>query len=156
MFEALLPCLFAVFFLCGMFVGIRKDWRNRRQWAENPPARSRDAFQEVVSIAAVLLFVSVVFAAVYSRFRLHYELWRLRSQDVQQIDVRSHRFSDASSIELIAHDLKSGEWYSVNHGGWGDETSIVITMRSGAQWYMQAGYHFAQNGAVIRRSSGRQ
>ena len=156
MFEALLPCLFALFFASGIFVGIRRAWRNRHQRDEKGPTKGLNVFQEVASVAPVLLFVSVMCAAVYSRFQLHYELWRLRPQDVQQIEIGTHRFTDKGSIEMVVRDLRSGEWYSVNHGGWGDETSIVLTTRSGMQWYMQAGYHFAQRGAVIRRSSGRQ
>lgn len=49
--------------------------------------------------------------------------------------------------------LKANEWYSVNHGGWGDETALVFKLRSGTEWQMRAGYHFVHHGAVVLRSS---
>jgi len=156
LFEAVFPGLVALLFAFGIFVAIRKSWRERHEWAERPPAGTRNVFKEILSLLAFLLFIAVMIAGACSRFQFHYELWRLRTRDVQQIDIGTHRFSDAPSIQMVVQDLNSSEWYSVNHGGWGDETSVVLTMRSGAQWYMQVGYHFTQLGAVIRRSGGRQ
>lgn len=155
-FEALLPVLFAALFASGILVSFLKSCREGYQRVERPRARMTEVVRGIVSLVALLMFITLLLAATYSRFQLHYELWRLRSQDVQQIEIGNHRFSDGSSIEMIVKDLQSGEWYSVNHGGWGDETSMVLTMRSGTQWYMQAGYHLTQHGAVIRRSGGRR
>lgn len=152
-FEALLPGLVAGLFAFGIFVAIRKSWRQRHEWAERPPARARDVCQEILSLAAFLLIIAVMLAVACSRFQLHYELWTLQSQNVQQIQIGNHTFTDESSIDMVVRVLKSSEWYSVNHGGWGDETPMVITMRSGPRWYMQVGYHFTHHGAVIGRSS---
>ena len=156
LFEAVFPGLIALLFAYGIFVAIRKSWSERYEWAEGPPARTRNVLKEILSLAALLLFIALMLAVACSRFQLHYELWALRSQDIQRIDIGTHQFSDPASIQMVVQDLKSSEWYSVNHGGWGDETPMALTMKSGAQWYMQVGYHFTQHGAVIRRSGGRQ
>jgi hypothetical protein len=131
LFEAVFPGLIALLLAFGIFVAIRKSWRERHEWAERPPARTKGVFQEILSLVAFLLFIAVMLAGACSRFRYHYELWTLRSSDIQQIKIGTHRFSDPASIQMVVQDLKSSEWYSVNHGGWGDETSIVLTMKSG-------------------------
>ncbi len=99
------------------------------------------------------MFIALMLTVSYSRFRLHYGLWTLKTQDVQEMKVGTRQFTDPTSIEKVVHDLKSSEWYSVTHGGWGDETAMVLTMRSGDVWQMQVGYHLTQHGAVILRSS---
>ncbi len=156
LFEAVFPGLVALFFAFGIFIAVRKSWRERHEWAERPPARTRNVLKEILSLIAFLLFIAVMLAGACSRLQFHYGLWTLRAEEVQRIDIGTHRFSDSSSIHAVVQGLKSTEWYSVNHGGWGDETTMVLTMKSGAQWYMQVGYHFRQHGAVIRRSGGRQ
>jgi len=156
LFEALFPALVTLLFALGIFVAIRRSWRNRHEWAERPPARARDVFKEILGLTAFLLFIAVMLTVAYSRFQFHHGLRGLRAEDVQEIDIETHRFSDPPSIQMVVQDLNSSEWYSVNHGGWGDESSAVLTMRSGAQWYLQVGYHFTQHGAVVRRSGGRK
>lgn len=151
--EGLFPGLIAILFAFGIFVAVRKSWRERHQWAERPPARTRNVLKEIITLVAFVMFITVMLGISYSRFRFHYELWVLRAQDVQEIRIGNSHVTDRSSIELVVHDLKRSEWYAVKQGGWGDETDLMLITTSGDQWQMQVGYHFTQHGAVILRSS---
>lgn len=153
MFAVLLPGLAASVVGFGITVGIRKSWQERHQWAERPQPRTIDIAKELVTLFGVLIWLMLLLEATYVHLRIHYDLWALQPDDVQEIKVGEQRFTDQASIGQIVDALKSSEWYSVNHGGWGDETPIFLRMASGTQWHLRAGYHFAQHGAVVLRSS---
>jgi hypothetical protein len=103
---------------------------------------------------AVLIWVVLMLGVTYTHLRIHYDLWALQSENVREIQIGEQRFGDQASIIRIVNALKSSEWYSINHGGWGDETAMIVRFTSGTEWQMRAGYHFIQHGAVILRSSG--
>lgn len=151
-FEVLLPGLVVSLFAFYIFKGIRKGWRGSRDSAEPQPAGTRRDLGKIISLSAFVM--SIVLATAATSLRAQF--WRLQSQDVLQIEIGTRSFTDASSIKMIVQDLNTSEWYTVNHGGWGDESSMVLTMKSGDRWYMQVGYHFTEHGAVIRRSSAQQ
>jgi len=132
-FSVLLPALFVLMF---GFAALQ-EWRNGKRHGA----------------IAVMAFVLVLLAVAYTHMRIHYDLWALKSSDVREISVAGKRFTDRGSIDRITSSIKSSEWYSVEHGGWGDETPIVFDMASGQKWQMMAAYHFAQHGAVVLISS---
>jgi hypothetical protein len=149
----MLPGLFASLLGFGALVGIRKAWRDPHL-AEPSQARTIDIGKGLLASIAVLTWIALILSVSYAHLRIHYDLWALQVDDVHEIQVGEQHFLDRASKSLIVKALKSSEWYSVNHGGWGDETPIVFRMASGAEWQMRAGYHFAQHGAVVLRSSG--
>jgi hypothetical protein len=150
--DVLLPGLFASFFGFGILVAVRKARRERRRREEQSQAPT---FQKgLETLIVVLVFLLMPLSITYANLRIHYDLWALQPQEVQGIQVGERLFVDGASISRIVSAIKSSEWYSVNHGGWGDETSILIRFKSGAQWQMRAGYHFTHHGAVVLRSSG--
>ncbi len=151
--DVILPALFVSLFCFAIGIAVRRDWRKRHQWSESAQQSVRSATKEFIKLAMILVWVILMFSVVYRDLRFHYDLWALQSNNVQEISVGGHCLTDRSSIAEIVTALKSSEWYSVNHGGWGDETSIVVKMTSGTAWQMRAGYHFAQHGAVVLRSS---
>ena len=151
--DVLLPALFASFFGFGILVAFRKARRERRPPVELPRAGTVDISKGLVGPVAVLVWAVLMLSVSYVHLRIHYDLWALQPEDVQEIQVGERRFVDQASIRRIVSALKSSEWYSVNHGGWGDETSIVVSLKSGAKWQMRAGYHFTHHGAVVLRSS---
>ncbi|HEY2117402.1 MAG TPA: hypothetical protein VGJ51_20035 [Candidatus Angelobacter sp.] len=130
------------------------DRRRRHQWPEGIQPSTAPAFKKLLKFAAVFVWMSMMMFVVYRGLRIHYDLWALQSKQVEAVSVGGHLFTDRSSIAQIVTALKASEWYSVNHGGWGDETTIVLKMVSGEEWEMRTGYHFTQNGAVVLRSSG--
>src|SRR5579859_1024022 len=150
-FSVALPALFVGIFSFAISDEIRKHWRNRGQCIGTS--------QEPLLVRSLLIwaFVSVwisLMAFVVSRgLRIHYDLWAVQASNVREVIVGERHFTDRSSITQIMDALKSSEWYSVNHGGWGDETAVVVRLASGTEWRMRAGYHFAQHGAVVIRSS---
>jgi hypothetical protein len=156
--DVLLPGLFAVCFGSGMLAMIR---RFRRDLASRQERRRSSILSESASVVWTILGISVFvlvllvmpLTVAYANMRIHYDLWELRPLDVHEIQVGARHFTDSASISTIVAALKSSEWYSVNHGGWGDETPIIVKFESGTQWHMRAGYHFTQHGAVVLRSS---
>ncbi len=153
LFSVALPALFVGFFGFAIGADIRKDWRNRHRWAEGPQKSTYAAIKELLELAFVSVWMFLMLFVVYRGLRIHYDLWTLQAKNVEEITVGNRRFTDPPSITQIVTALKSTEWYRVNHGGWGDETAVVIRMASGTEWRMRAGYHFAQHGAVVIRSS---
>jgi len=154
LFDVLLPALFLGFFGFAITAGIHMDWRRRHRWPEGFQPSTVPAFKKLFQTAAVFLWMSMMMFVVYRNLRIHYDLWALQSKHVEAISVGGHEVTDRSSIAQIVTTLKTSEWYSVNHGGWGDETPIVLKMESGEEWQMRAGYHFTQHGAVVLRSTG--
>jgi hypothetical protein len=151
--SMLLPAVFVGVFGFAVGADIRRDWRRRHEWAETCLASPTSAIRELFTLAFVLLWMSGMLFVAYRGFRIHYDLWALQPNNVQEISVGERHFTDQYSVMQIVAALKSNEWYSVNHGGWGDESTLVLKMRSSAEWQMRAGYHFAQHGAVVIRSS---
>lgn len=156
LFDVLLPALFLSFFGFAIGVGIPRDFRRRFQWPKGFPASSVPMPIPIrrFTLAAVFFCTIMTVFIVYREVGIHYDLWKLDSRNVEAVNVGGREFTDQSSIAQIVAALKASEWYSVDHGGWGDQTSIVMKMASGEKWQMMAGYHFAQHGAVILRSSG--
>lgn len=152
--EVLLPALFLGFFGFAIVAGVGMDWRRRHPWPEGVQPSSVPALKKLLKFAAVFVWMSMLMFVVYRGLRIHYDLWALQSNNVVAVSVGGHQFTDRSSITQIVTALKASEWYSVNHGGWGDETAIILKMESGEEWEMRAGYHFTQHGAVLLRSSG--
>lgn len=153
LFDVLLPALFLGLFGFAIAVGIRMAWRRRHQWPEGFQLSTVPALKKLFPLAAVFIWTIMMTFVVYRGLRIHYDLWALQSKNVEAVSVGGHQFRDRSSIAQIVTALKASEWYSVNHGGWGDETAIILKMASGEEWQMTAGYHFAQHGAVILRST---
>ena len=85
---------------------------------------------------------------------LHSQLHAISAEDVSNIKVGEKQFSNPADIAQIVNDLKQSEWYAVSHGGWGDETPMVISFKSGEVWFLSVGYHFSQQGAVIAKHRG--
>jgi len=154
LFEVLLPALFASLFGFSVFVAIRKARRERSPAVELPRPRTIASGKGLIGAMAVLIWVVLMLGVTYTRLRIHYDLWALQSENVREIQIGEQRFGDQASIIRIVNALKSSEWYSINHGGWGDETAMIVRFTSGTGWQMRAGYHFTQHGAVILRSSG--
>lgn len=153
LFDVLLPALFLGFFGLA-FAMVRMDYRRRNLWPEGFQPSTVPALKKLFKLAAVSAWTIIMIFVVYRGLRIHYDLWALQPKNVEAVYVGGHRFTDQSSIAQIVTALKASEWYSVNHGGWGDETPIIVKMASGEEWQMMAGYHFAQHGAVILRSTG--
>src|SRR5690349_12306912 len=154
LFEVVLPALFLGFFGFAIVAGVGMDWRRPRAWPEGVQPSTVPALKKLLKFAAVFVWMSMLMFVVYRGLRIHYDLWALQSNNVVAVSVGGHQFTDRSSITQILTALKASEWYSVNHGGWGDETAIILKMESGEEWEMRAGYHFTQHGAVLLRSSG--
>jgi|ERR1051326_1082518 hypothetical protein len=152
-FDVLLPAVFVGVFGFVIAHDIRKDWRNRHRRAEGSQPSVGSAILEFLKLTAVSLWMGFMLFMVYGELRFHYDLWALQPKNVTEISVGQHRFIDQPSISQIVTAMKSSEWYSVNHGGWGDEIPVVLRMTSGAVWQMRSGYHFAQHGAVVIKSS---
>ena len=152
-FDVLLPALFLGFFGFAIVVA-GMDRRRRNLWTEALQPRTVPALKKLFIAAAVSAWMIAMIFVVYRGLRIHYDLWTLQPKNVAAIYVGGHQFTDQSSITEIVTALKTSEWYSINHGGWGDETPVIVKMESGEEWQMMAGYHFAQHGAVILRSSG--
>jgi|HubBroStandDraft_6_1064221.scaffolds.fasta_scaffold332522_2 hypothetical protein len=153
-FSVLLPGLFASLAVLVTLVEVRRARRESPRRAEGAQAGAIHVRKGLKAGLVALIFLVMPAWVTYVHLRFHYDLWALQPEGVQQIQVGGQRFLDRSSITRIVKDLKSSEWYAVNHGGWGDETPIVLHMVSGADWQMRAGYHFTQHGAVVLRSSG--
>jgi len=154
LFEVLLPALFASLFGFSVFVAIRKARRERSPAVELPRPRTIASGKGLIGAMAVLIWVVLMLGVTYTHLRIHYDLWALQSENVREIQIGEQRFGDQASIIRIVNALKSSEWNSINHGGWGDETAMIVRFTSGTEWQMRAGYHFTQHGAVILRSSG--
>ncbi|HEV8493967.1 MAG TPA: hypothetical protein VGR76_16935 [Candidatus Angelobacter sp.] len=154
LFDVLLPALFLGLFGLAIAVVVRADRRRRHLWPESFQPSSVPALRKLFKLAAVSAWTIIMIFVVYRGLRIHYDLWALQPKNVEAVYVGGHQFTDRSSIAQIVTALKASEWYSVNHGGWGDETPVIVKMGSGEEWQMMAGYHFAQHGAVILRSSG--
>jgi hypothetical protein len=154
LFEVLLPALFLGFFGVAIVAVVLIDRRRRNLWPEGFQPSTVPALKKLLKLAAVFVWAIMMIFVVYRGLRIHYDLWALQAKNVEAVYVGGHQFTDRSSITQIVSALKTSEWYSVNHGGWGDETPIIVKMGSGEEWKMMAGYHFAQHGAVILRSSG--
>jgi hypothetical protein len=153
LFEVLLPALFLGFF--GLAIAlVRMDYQRRNRWPQGLQPSTVPAVKKLFKVAALSAWMIIMIFIVYRGLRIHYDLWALQPKNVEAVYVGGHQFTDRSSIAQIVTALKASEWYSVNHGGWGDETPIIVKMASGEEWQMMAGYHFAQHGAVILRSSG--
>lgn len=152
--DTLLPAVFVGLFGFATAVEICIDWHRRHQWSEGSQRSTVPALKNLVEWAAMFVWMTLMTFVVYRGLRIHYDLWALQSQNVEAINVGGHQFTDRSSVTQIVTALKASEWYSVNHGGWGDETPIILKMRSGNEWQVRAGYHFAQHGAVVLRSTG--
>ena len=149
--DVLLPALFLGFF--GLALAVVRS-RRRNLWPEGLQPSTAPALKKLFRWAALSAWMIIMIFIVYRGLRIHYDLWPLQPKNVEAVYVGGHQFTDRSSIAQIVSALKASEWYSVNHGGWGDETPIIVKMGSGEEWQMMAGYHFAQHGAVILRSSG--
>lgn len=151
LFSVALPALFVGIFSFAISDEIRKHWRKRGQYigSGQDPLPIRKLF----IWAFVSVWISLMSFVVYRGLRIHYDLWALQTSHVREVIVGQRHFTDRPSVTQIIDALKSSEWYSVNHGGWGDETTVVLIMASGTEWRMRAGYHFAQHGAVVIRSS---
>lgn len=154
LFDVLLPALFLGFFSLAIAAVVRMDGRRPNLWPEGLQPSKVPALKKLFKLAAVSAWTIMMIFVVYRGLRIHYDLWALQSKNVETVYVGGHQFTDRSSIDQIVTALKASEWYSVNHGGWGDETPIIVKMESGEEWQMMAGYHFAQHGAVILRSTG--
>jgi hypothetical protein len=146
--DVLFPGLFASLIGLGILANIRRAPRKRdlaakRPWRAGGPG----------TVILVMIFLVLPLSLTYVHLRIHYDLWTLQPADVQEIKVGERSFIDRTSISQIVGALKSCEWYSVNHGGWGDETPMVVRLKSGAVWQMNVGYHFTHHGAVVLRSS---
>ena len=152
--TVLLPSLFATLVGFAVLASLRKSWRDRYPFPDQP--RALGIGKGLLTSFAVFIWAMLMFWVSYAHLRIHYDLWTLQPEDVQEIQVGSRQFRDHDSINRIVKALKSSQWYSVNHGGWGDETALIFEFRSGAAWQMRAGYHFAQHGAVVLRSTGPQ
>jgi len=148
--DVLFPGLFASLLGFGVLANIRRARRKRDLAAGRPPQASTDVFGTIVF---VMIFLVLPLSVTYVHLRIHYDLWALQPADVQEIKVGERSFIDRTSISQIVGALKTSEWYSVNHGGWGDETPMVVRLRSGTAWQMRVGYHFTHHGAVVLRSS---
>jgi len=155
LFDVLLPALFLSFFGFAIAGVVRVDRRQRQLWPEGFQPSTAPALKKLFKLAVVSAWTITMIFVVYRGLRIHYDLWALQPKNVEAVYVGGHQFTDRSSIAQIVIALKASEWYSVNHGGWGDETPILVKMASGEEWHMTAGYHFAQHGAVILRSTGR-
>jgi hypothetical protein len=152
-FAVLLPALFASVLAFVIGHDIREAWRKRHRWAEAPLPSDFSAIKEVFKLAALSLWIILMLFVVYREMSFHYDLRSLQPKNIVEISVGEHHFTDQFSITQIVDALKSSEWYSSNHGGWGDETPIVLRTTSGNVWQMMVGYHFAQHGAVVIKSS---
>jgi len=150
-FSVALPALFVGIFSFAISGEIRRYWRNRGQCIGT--SQEPLLVRSLLIWAFVSFWISLMAFVVYRGLRIHYDLWAVQASNVREVIVGERHFTDRSSITQIMDALKSSEWYSVNHGGWGDETAVVVRLASGTEWRMRAGYHFAQHGAVVIRSS---
>jgi hypothetical protein len=153
LFDVLMPTLFVALFGLAIASAFRRHRRESTLSPESPEAPSAGTIKGLVKLGAVFVWMILMLFVVYRDLRIHYDLWVLQPKNVREITVGEHRFTDQSSITQIVTTLKSSEWYSVNHGGWGDETPIVLRTMPGTEWQIRAGYHFAQHGAVVLRYS---
>ena len=148
LYSVLLPAFAGSLFVFYFASGVQKGWQ------QSDRSRTVNTGKERVTSIAIAILIPLALGAACARLSLHHDLRALHSYDVQEIDVGERRFTDQASIGRIVNSLNSCEWYSVNHGGWGDETPIVVKMNSGEKWQMRAGYDFFHRGAVVLRSSG--
>jgi hypothetical protein len=105
LFEALFPALVTLLFALGIFVAIRRSWRNRHEWAERPPARTRDVFKEILGLTAFLLFIAVMLTVAYSRFQFHHGL--------RGCGQRTYRRSILRHIGSATHP-RSRWWFKIS------------------------------------------
>lgn len=153
LFSVALPALFVGVFGFAVGADIRKDWRNRHRWVEAHQESTFAAIKELLKLAFVSVWMVLMLFVVYTGLRIQYDMWALQASDVREVIVDEQHFTDRPAIAEIVNALNSSEWYSVNHGGWGDESTILVRKASGTEWQMKAGYHFAQRGAVVLRFS---
>lgn len=149
--EIIFPLVVAVFFIAAIVVSI-----TRRRSKPTPVHATNGAIAKAKSVfitVFIALWCTLLVAHIGGKAWFKYQLTHLRPGDVHEIDVGTRRFTERDQIARIVADLNGCQWYAVNHGGWGDTTPLVVITRSGEHWWMQAGYHFTQKGAVLTRSS---
>ena len=137
----------------ALLTAVVMAWWRARRTQPKPQVVRKDKLS--IGGTATLVFVAlwILMGASYGYhvLRFHYELWRLQSDEVVSMQIGHQRFLDRAAIADVVNDLKASEWYSVSHGGWGDEVPLVLNMRAGETWRMRVGYHFTQQGAVVQR-----
>lgn len=151
--DIIIPALIVLLLVSAVAYGAWAPSARRSKFSQSLGTGPLRHVKGALFIVVMVLFAGGFLATTMSKAMFLYHLNHLASRDVAEIDVGSHRFKDEASIAPIVSALNRCEWYSVSHGGWGDETPIILKTSTGDYWWMRAGYHFAQHGTVLIRSS---
>lgn len=107
----------------------------------------------VGTLGLIILWSSFTVHIAWRTIHWHWTLAHLDFNQVSAVEVDGKRFEQPKEIAAIVKALNGSEYYSVNHGGWGDESHIAINLKSGGTILFKAGYHFQQHGAVLECTS---
>ena len=124
-------------FLSVMFVLVLTEAVKKRDW--------RGGAGALIVLAVAALVGSRFYYQVQSRRVLQ----SLRAEDVRQVRVGKQRIRRPEEIARVVDSLNRIEWFSANHGGWGERQWLIVDLKSGERRsFIVAKYH-REEGAVI-------
>ena len=140
----------ALFFLVALGFGtaLYREWRNLVR--DHRPVTSK----LILISAFVVLWMLSIFQLFVREALFHHELRRLRTEQVESIEIGNDVRADPNSISAIVRELNQAKWFEVNHGGWGEEVRFVIRLKSGKRLTYHVARYFRQPGAVLTSMSG--
>src|SRR5262249_3338755 len=117
----------------------------------------REVLRKDAPVTAKLLFWSAFIGLwMFSILQLfvreavfHWDLSRLRYEAVQSVQVGNNIISDRADVSNVVSALNHAKWFAPNHGGWGDEVSFTIHLKSGRHLYYHIAEYRRQPGAVL-------
>ena len=130
--ELAFPAFFAVMFAAMLVEAVRK--------------RNGGAAMGAVILLAVGTLVGTRF---YYQVQNRRTLQSLRMEDVRRVRVGKQRITDPGQIEAVVEALNRIEWFSANHGGWGERQWLVLDLKDGGQRAFIVANYQREEGAVI-------
>jgi hypothetical protein len=130
--ELALPTFFAVMLVAVLVEAVRK--------------RSGGAAMGSAIVLAVAVLVGSRF---YYQVQSRRVLQSLRADDVRQVRLGEQRIRRPEQIAAVVEALNRIDWFSSNHGGWGERQWLLVDLKSsGRLAFLVAKYH-RQEGAII-------
>ncbi|HEY6248717.1 MAG TPA: hypothetical protein VI685_02085 [Candidatus Angelobacter sp.] len=107
--------------------------------------RQRHFYSAIIFCAVTLLMAIRTFEEI----KLHLFLYNLTTSSVARISVGEREIDRREDLAVVIPSLNDVDWFLVNHGGWGEEVPLKITLKNGKVQIFSVGRYRRQEGAVL-------
>ena len=111
--------------------------------------RKERTWKGAVGVLMVLGFALLVDTRFYLQVRNRQFLAGLSPEAVGSVRLDRSRATDPEQVRALVGSLNRCEWFSANHGGWGEERWLTLELQSGEKRHFRIAEYRRKPGVVI-------